>query len=152
MGYQRFGAHGGDWGSIVTEHLARSYSDAVVGIHLTDVFFTHAFQKPDDLSAAEQEYLARLQQFQVAQGAYNMIQSTRPQTLAAGLQDSPTALAAWLIEKFQAWNDSSGDMEQSFTKDELLTNIMIYWVTGRHWLFLYALLRPDERRGFDLDW
>lgn len=130
LGYTRFGAHGGDWGSIITEHLARSHSDLLVGVHLTEVFFTHSFQKPDDLSAAEREYLAAIQQFQMAQGAYNMIQSTRPQTLAAGLHDSPTALAAWFIEKFQAWNDGAGDLEKSFTKDELLTNIMLYWVTG----------------------
>ena len=130
LGYKRFGAHGGDWGSIITEQLARSHSDLLVGIHLTDVPFTHMFQKPDDLSPAEQEYLAAMQKFQMAQGAYNMIQSTRPQTLGAGLHDSPTALAAWIIEKFQAWNDNDGDMEKSFTKDELLNNIMIYWVTG----------------------
>lgn len=130
LGYERFGAHGGDWGSIITEQLARSHSDLLVGIHLTDVPFIHAFQKPDNPSAAEQKYFTALEQFQIAQGAYNMIQSTRPQTLAAGLHDSPAALAAWIIEKFQAWNDNNGDLEKSFTKDELLTNIMIYWVTG----------------------
>lgn len=130
LGYERFGAHGGDWGAIITEQLARSHSDLLVGIHLTEVFFTHTFQKPENLSAAEQEYLAAMPQFQMTQGAYNMIQSTRPQTLAAGLTDSPAALAAWLVEKFQAWNDNNGDLEKSFTKDELLNNIMIYWVTG----------------------
>jgi pimeloyl-ACP methyl ester carboxylesterase len=130
LGYTKFGAHGGDWGALITEQLARSHAGLLAGIHLTEVFFIHTFQKPGNLSAAEQEYLAAMQQFQQTQGAYNMIQSTRPQTLAAGLHDSPVALAAWLVEKFQAWNDSNGHLEQSFTKDELLTNIMVYWVTG----------------------
>jgi pimeloyl-ACP methyl ester carboxylesterase len=130
LGYTRFGAHGGDWGSIITEQLARSHGELLAGIHLADIFFTHTFQKPKDLSAAEQEYLDSMQKFQMEQGAYNMIQSTRPQTLAAGLYDSPTALAAWFVEKFEAWNDGHGDLEKYFTRDEILTNIMIYWVTG----------------------
>ena len=103
--------------------------DVLIGIHLTDVPFTHSFQKPDDLSDAEQKFLAGLEQWQMANGAYNMIQSTRPQTLAAGLNDSPVGLAGWIIEKFQAYNDCNGDLEKCFTKDELLTNIMIYWLT-----------------------
>jgi microsomal epoxide hydrolase len=129
LGYERFAAHGGDWGSIITEQLARSHSHAVIGIHLTDVPFIHTFQKPNDLSAAEQEYLASMQKWQMEQGAYAMIQGTRPQTLAAGLNDSPTALAAWIIEKFQTMNDCEGDVDSCFGRDKLLTNIMLYWVT-----------------------
>lgn len=129
LGYERFAAHGGDWGGIITEHLARSHAHVLIGIHLTDVPFTHSFQKPDDLSDVEQKFLAGIEQWQMANGAYNMIQSTRPQTLAAGLNDSPVGLAAWIIEKFQAYNDCNGDLDKCFTKDELLTNIMIYWLT-----------------------
>jgi pimeloyl-ACP methyl ester carboxylesterase len=129
LGYERFAAHGGDWGSIVTEQLARSHGHAVIGIHLTDVPFIHTFQKPDDLSAAEQEYLSSMQKWQKEQGAYAMIQGTRPQTLAAGLNDSPAALAAWIIEKFQAMNDCGGDLDNCFGRDRLLTNLMLYWVT-----------------------
>lgn len=129
LGYKHFGAHGGDWGGIINEHLARSHGNLVVGIHMTDVPFTHVFQKPHDLSDAEQKYLNDNQQWQMTQGAYNMIQSTRPQTLAAGLNDSPVGLAAWFIEKFQSMNDCNGDLEKCFTKDELITNIMLYWVT-----------------------
>jgi pimeloyl-ACP methyl ester carboxylesterase len=130
LGYERFGAHGGDWGSTVSEHLARSHAASVVGIHLTDVPFWHAFQKPNDLSPAEERFLEAIEQFQMREGAYAMIQGTRPQTLAASLNDSPAGLAAWIVEKFQRWSDCGGDVEKRFTKDELLTNITTYWATG----------------------
>jgi len=130
LGYERFGAHGGDWGSTVTEHLARSHSSSLVGIHLTDVPFWHIFQKPNDLSHAERKFLEANERWQKNDGAYAMIQGTRPRTAAAGLNDSPAGLAAWLVEKFQEWSDCGDDIESRFTKDELLTNVMIYWATG----------------------
>lgn len=130
LGYQRYAAHGGDWGSTISEHLARSHSGSLIAIHLTDVPFYHMFQKPNDLSSAEQKYLAKMEEFPTTEGAYATIQGTRPQTLAFGLNDSPAGLAAWMVEKFRSWSDCGGDIEKSFTKDELLTNIMIYWVTG----------------------
>jgi pimeloyl-ACP methyl ester carboxylesterase len=130
LGYARFGAHGGDWGSTVSEHLARSHADSLVGIHLTDVPFWHALRKPAEPSAAESAYLAAIDQLQRSDGAYAMIQGTRPQTLADALNDSPAGLAAWLVQFYQRWSDCNGDVEQQFTKDELLTTVMIYWVTG----------------------
>jgi pimeloyl-ACP methyl ester carboxylesterase len=130
LGYDSFGAHGGDWGSSVTEQLARSHSDSLVGIHLTDVPFWHIFEKPSELSADEKSYLAKNERWQREDGAYAMIQATRPRTAAAGLHDSPTGLAAWIVEKFTEWSDCGDDPERSYTKDELLTNIMIYWLTG----------------------
>jgi pimeloyl-ACP methyl ester carboxylesterase len=130
LGYERFGAHGGDWGSTVTEHLARSHASSLVGIHLTDVPFWHIFEKPDDPSAGEKSYLAKNQRWQKEDGAYAMIQGTRPRTAAAGLHDSPVGLAAWIVEKFKEWSDCGDDIERSYTKDELLTNVMIYWLTG----------------------
>jgi microsomal epoxide hydrolase len=129
LGYDRFGAHGGDWGSTVTEHLARSHAASVVGIHLTDVPFWHAFQKPGDPSPAEEKFLAAIEQFPMQEGAYAMIQGTRPRTLADGLNDSPAGLAAWTVEKFQRWSDCDGDVERRFTKDELLTNVVTTWAT-----------------------
>ena len=129
LGYERYGAHGGDWGSTVTEHLARSHGDAVVGVHLTDVPFWHAFQRPRDPSAAEEAFLADNARFATGRGTYAMIQGSRPQTLADALNDSPVGLAAWLVEKFQRWSDCHGDVERRFTKDELLANVMVYWVT-----------------------
>lgn len=129
LGYEKFAAHGGDWGSMITEHLARSHGAALVGIHLTDVPFSHVFEKPDDLSAAEKEYFARNDKWQQQEGAYAMLQGTKPQSLGYGVNDSPAGLAAWIVEKFRAWSDCDGDVESSFTKDELLTNITIYWAT-----------------------
>jgi microsomal epoxide hydrolase len=131
LGYTRYGAHGGDWGSMVTELIGRDHGDAVVGIHLTDVPFWHSFRKPKDPSAAEKKYLAEIAEFQKnGKGAYAMIQGARPRTLDAGLTDSPAGLAAWIVEKFQEWSDCGGDVERCFSKDELLTNVMIYWVTN----------------------
>jgi pimeloyl-ACP methyl ester carboxylesterase len=129
LGYQRYGAHGGDWGSTVTEHLARSHSAAVIGIHITDVPFWHTFEKPSDPSRAEQEFLENIQRYQMQDGAYAMIQGTRPRTAAPALNDSPVGLAAWIVEKFEEWSDCGDNIESRFSKDEILTNVMIYWVT-----------------------
>ncbi|MGL4618359.1 MAG: epoxide hydrolase family protein [Chroococcidiopsis sp.] len=129
LGYTRFAAHGGDLGGTITEHLARSYGDSLVGIHLTDVPFSHLSEKPDDLSAVEERFFAECEKWQKEERAYAMIQGTKPQSLAYGLNDSPAGLAAWLVEKFRAWSDCGGDIETRFTKDELLTNITIYWAT-----------------------
>jgi pimeloyl-ACP methyl ester carboxylesterase len=129
LGYKKFGAHGGDWGSTVTEQVARSHPDSVVAIHLTGVPFGHLFKKPDDLSPEETKFFKRNEEWMQKEGAYALIQSTKPQSLAAGLNDSPAGLAAWIVEKFRAWSDCGGNVESRFTKDELLTHIMIYWAT-----------------------
>ena len=130
LGYERYGAHGGDWGSTITEHIARSHAKFVIGIHLTDIPFWHSLRVPDDLQPREREYVEQVGQFQQREGAYAMIQGRKPQTLADGLNDSPMGLAAWLVEKFQRWSDCDGDLDTVFSKDEMLTNVMVYWVTG----------------------
>jgi pimeloyl-ACP methyl ester carboxylesterase len=129
LGYNKFVAHGGDWGSIITEHLARSHSKHVAAIHLTDVPFLHNFQKPNDLTEAEKKFLEEGEQYQMKENAYAMLQGTRPNTLGAGLNDSPVGLAAWILEKFYTWSDCDGNIESRFTKDQLLTNISLYWHT-----------------------
>jgi pimeloyl-ACP methyl ester carboxylesterase len=130
LDYSQFGAHGGDWGSSITEQLAFNHPDSLIGIHLTDIPYHHLFTvKPDELTPDEQEYLKAGQAWQMQEGAYALIQSTKPQTLAYGLNDSPAGLLAWIIEKFQRWSDSDGVLERKFTKEELLTNATIYWVT-----------------------
>ncbi|HEY4103118.1 MAG TPA: epoxide hydrolase [Polyangiaceae bacterium] len=149
LGYTRYAAHGGDWGTTVTEQLARSHSGAVIGIHLTDVPFWHAFQKPSDPSPAEQKFLAHNENFAMTEGGYAMIQGTRPQTLADSLNDSPLALAAWLIEKYQRWSDSGDDIETRFSKDELITFVMLYWVTesiGSSFLPYYDMMHAGAPR------
>jgi pimeloyl-ACP methyl ester carboxylesterase len=130
LGYERYAAHGGDWGGSVTEQLARSHGRSLIGIHLTDVPFAHTMRPPDDPSRAEKKFLEKNQKWIQKEGAYALIQGTRPYTLAWGLNDSPIGLAAWIIDKFQAWSDCDGDVKKRFTKDELLTNVTLYWFTS----------------------
>ena len=130
LGYERYAAHGGDGGSPISQTLARSHPESVVGIYLTDIGYDKAAQlDPSTFSEAEQRYMNALEQWSFEEGGYVMIQGTRPQTLGYGLNDSPAGLAAWIVEKFRAWSDCDGDVERSHSKDELLTNITIYWVT-----------------------
>jgi pimeloyl-ACP methyl ester carboxylesterase len=129
LGYEQFGVRGGDWGSTVTEQLARSHADSVVAIHLTDVPFGHILQKLEDPTPAEQKLFKHNEQWRQKEGAYALIQSSKPHSLAQGLNDSPAGLAAWIVEKFRACSDCGGDIESRFTKDELLTHVMIYWMT-----------------------
>lgn len=131
LGYSRFGAHGVDIGARATSALGRFHPDAVAGIHLgsVDLDWPDPLPEDNDLTEAERSYLNRARHWEQEEGAYAEIQATRPQTLAYGLNDSPVGLAAWIIEKYWAWSDCHGDLESRFTKDELLTNIMIYWVS-----------------------
>jgi pimeloyl-ACP methyl ester carboxylesterase len=129
LGYRRFAVQGGDWGGSVAELMARSHPASVLGIHLTDVPYVHMLQKLDDPTPTEKKFLEHLSGFQQKEGAYALIQSTKPETLACGLNDSPIGLASWILEKFRSWSDCHGDLSTSFSRDDLLTNIMIYWVT-----------------------
>lgn len=131
LGYRHFGAHGGDIGARVTSALGRFHGDVVTGIHIgsVDLEWPYPLPKETDVSEAERNYLSRVKRWEKNEGAYIEIQATRPQTLAYGLNDSPVGLAAWIVEKFRAWSDCDGNIESRFTKDELLTNIMIYWLT-----------------------
>jgi pimeloyl-ACP methyl ester carboxylesterase len=130
LGYEKFMVHGGDWGSSISEEMAIQFPRRLLGMHLTDVPFRHLFSlKPDDLTQKEKEYLQAGRDWQAREGAYAMLQSTKPQTLAYAVNDSPIGLAAWIIEKFYSWSDCSGDLEKVYTRDELLTNLTIYWVT-----------------------
>jgi pimeloyl-ACP methyl ester carboxylesterase len=130
LGYDRYLVHGGDVGSSVGESLAARHPDAVRGLHLTDVPYWHLFAvDPSSLSEAEQAYHQAGQAWQMREGAYALMQSTRPQTAAVGLNDSPAGLASWIVEKFRAWSDCDGDVERRLTRDELLTNLTIYWAT-----------------------
>ena len=129
LGYSSFVAHGTDVGARVTSALGRFHGDVVSAIHVGSVDLDWPDPLPNDLSAAERDYVERVNLWKKRDGAYREIQSTRPQTLAYGLNDSPAGLAAWIVEKYREWSDCHGDVEARFTKDELLTNITIYWVT-----------------------
>jgi pimeloyl-ACP methyl ester carboxylesterase len=132
LGYSKFAAAGGDIGSGVTRYLAFNHPHLLIGIHLTDIGIIKDLitSKDEELSEEELEYKKAATSWISNEGGYISIQSTKPQTLAYGLSDSPVGLAAWIIEKFRDWSDCNGDLSNSFSKDELLTNIMIYWVTN----------------------
>lgn len=130
LGYERYGAHGGDIGSMVCEQLARAHAHEVIGVHMTDVPLQHAQTPPASPSGPEARYLASVHKFRQLGGGYMHIQGTKPWTPAAALNDSPAGLAAWIVEKFYDWSDCGGDIESRFSKDDLLTNVMIYWLTG----------------------
>jgi microsomal epoxide hydrolase len=129
LGYYRFAAQGGDIGSGVTARLALNNPELLAGIHITDVRNPYLGDGAPELSEAERKFQAEEEKWEEEEGAYGSIQATKPQTLAYGLNDSPAGLAAWVVEKFRSWSDCDGDVERRFTKDELLTNITIYWAT-----------------------
>lgn len=133
LGYWRFGAQGGDWGASVSTWLGFRYPDRVAGLHLNYIpgsFLPPLGEGQPPLSDDEQAFRAAAAAWADAEGAYGRIHGTKPQTLAYALTDSPVGLAAWIAEKFRAWSDCDGDVERSFTMDELLTDISIYWFTG----------------------
>ncbi|MBC7820548.1 MAG: alpha/beta fold hydrolase [Planctomycetaceae bacterium] len=131
LGYSRYGAQGGDWGGGIVRWLASNDGEHCIGSHSN---FPPGGQPMDDaMRGVTPRELERHQQRAKELNdhrAYGAIQGTRPQTLGYGLNDSPAGLAAWVVDKFWAWSDHDGDLESSFSKDELLTNITIYWVTN----------------------
>jgi pimeloyl-ACP methyl ester carboxylesterase len=130
LGYPRFGAAGGDIGSGVSRYLALDYPDRVVAVHRTDAGVPVFTGDPADLTPEEHAWIDDVGAWGAAEGAYGAMHRTKPQTAAAGLTDSPAGLAAWIVEKLRAWSDCGGEVERSFSRDEILTNISIYWFTG----------------------
>ena len=133
LGYTRYGAQGGDYGSLISRTLGRIDEEHVAGIHLN---LCGAGPPPNvdnpeaGVPLEELERMRERQEFWTdEERGYSMIQGTKPQTIGYSLNDSPTGLAAWIIEKFRAWSDVNGNIENKFTKDELLTNITVYWVS-----------------------
>ena len=142
LGYSRFAAQGGDWGSAIVSRLGEVYASSLYGIHLNMVIAAPARgREAGELSAAEKAFLAEVEKWRREETGYQWIQGTKPQTLAYGLNDSPAGLAAWIVEKFRSWSDCGGDLERRFTKDQLLTNVTIYWVTQTINSFDPVLLR-----------
>jgi epoxide hydrolase len=127
LGYSRYGAQGGDWGSSISRELGRAAADRVVGVHV-NMLFSVVREQPDDLTAAERTRLEALRTFRTTGSGYFAIQSTRPQTLAYGLTDSPAGQLAWIAEKFGEWTDN-GLPDEAVDRDQLLTNVTLYWLT-----------------------
>ncbi|MEU1239900.1 epoxide hydrolase family protein [Micromonospora parva] len=129
LGYERYGAFGGDVGGVVTGWLGALYPEQVAGIHMIHPPFPASFDARP-LSAAEQAYLDADAAYDETDGGYSAIMGTRPDTLAAALADSPAGLAAWIVDKYRDWSDNHGDLANSIDRDTLLTIITLYWVTG----------------------
>jgi len=130
LGYDRYAAQGGDWGALVTSYLGQQDVDHVAGIHLNMVIALPDPATMDDLTEREQSAIASFEYYDRWDSGYSKEQSTRPQTLGYGLLDSPAGQCAWIIEKFWAWTDCDGDPANVLTRDEMLDNVMLYWVPG----------------------
>ncbi len=128
LGYDRYFAQGGDWGSMVTTAVATHDREHCAGIHLNMPVAIPDPNTMSDLTSNEQSALAALGHYQEQESGYSKQQSTRPQTLGYGLTDSPSGQAAWVLEKFYAWTDCDGHPENVLSRDELLDNVMMYWL------------------------
>jgi pimeloyl-ACP methyl ester carboxylesterase len=128
LGYERYGAGGGDFGAGVASFMAIDDPAAVLGVHLTNLEL--APPDTDGLTDAERAYAEQQTSWNEVERGYSAIQSTKPQTVGYGLTDSPAGLAAWIMEKWRSWTDSGGDLDARFGREFLLTTLMVYWVTG----------------------
>ena len=146
LGFERFGAQGGDWGAFITSRLALEYPARLHGIHLNSLALRRDPKMVVDPTPEEQRFVGELTHFLKEETAYQQIQGTKPQTLAFGLTDSPAGLAAWIVEKFQSWSDNSGNPEEAISREAMLANITLYWATGAigssFWPYVTRLHRP----------
>jgi microsomal epoxide hydrolase len=146
LGYKRYAAQGGDWGSVVTSWLAFDFPESVTAIHLNMLGLRPHISASEEMTEEEKAWLARTRKRLSREGGYQAIQGTKPQTLGYGLTDSPAGLAAWIVEKFHGSPGAPAETEPPFSIDWLITNVMIYWMTGSintaNWLY-YAVKNSD---------
>ncbi|HWH47028.1 MAG TPA: epoxide hydrolase [Burkholderiales bacterium] len=130
LGYKRFAAQGGDWGAFVTSRLGFAHPQILAGIHINLLSLRRDTPMPENPDEDERRYFEQRAHWMKEETGYTWIQGTKPQTLAYGLTDSPVGLAAWIVEKFHTWSDHKGNLDEYIGRDAMLTNIMLYWVTG----------------------
>jgi len=131
LGYDRYGAHGGDFGAGVATYLALRHPEAVAGIHVsTPEMWPYDGPGSPPPTPQEQAYVDHVARWDATERGYSSVQSTRPQTLGYGLNDSPAGLAAWVLDKWRSWSDSGGDLDATFGRDALLTMLTIWWASG----------------------
>jgi epoxide hydrolase len=128
LGYTRYGSQGGDWGAQVTSRIGLLDPEHCAAIHLNMPIGVQP-REPGALSDEEQADLAAMRQFVKEESGYANEQGTKPQTIGAALNDTPAGLLGWIVEKFRAWSDCDGDPETCFSRDRMITNVMLYWVT-----------------------
>ena len=133
LGYQRFAAQGGDWGALISHQLGHKYADRLIGVHTNLLapldIFGGGLPDASWFGPEEQAWYEKNTRFWDTESGYYALQTTKPQTLTYAINDSPVGLCAWILEKRRTWSDCDGDVEKRFTKDELLTTMMLYWVT-----------------------
>ena len=148
LGYARYVAQGGDWGSMVTTAIGLQDAGPCLGIHLTMPIVAPDPTTMADLTPAEKSALADLKRYRAEGSGYARLQGTRPQTLGYALADSPAGQAAWVVEKYQAWMDCDGHPENVLTRDELLDQVMLYWLpnsaTSSARLYWESFARPSR--------
>jgi pimeloyl-ACP methyl ester carboxylesterase len=130
LGYDRYAAQGGDWGSMVTTMIGAQDPEHCQGIHLNMPIAPPDPETMDDLTESEKSAMAGMKAYQDEDSGYSKQQGTRPQTLGYGLSDSPAGQCGWILEKFWRWTDCNGHPENALTRDELLDNVMLYWLPG----------------------
>jgi epoxide hydrolase len=130
LGYARYGAQGGDWGAQVATGLGMRHPEHLAGVHLNMPIVMPDPETMNDLTEQEQSALAAMKYYSDWDSGYSREQSTRPQTVGYGLVDSPAGLCGWILEKFWGWTDCDGDPANALTRDEMLDNVMIYWLTA----------------------
>lgn len=133
LGYPRFAAHGGDWGALIAAQLGHKYADRLIGAHFTLMMPLDSFSggtvPPEDYAPEDADRAKRKRNFFLNEAGYFALQCSKPQTPAFALNDSPVGLCAWIVEKRRTWSDCGGNVETRFSKDDLLTTVMIYWLT-----------------------
>jgi epoxide hydrolase len=130
LGYQRYGAQGGDWGAMLTTTIARDHPERLAGIHVNMAVVPFDSIDLEDLTSEEREALQRIEVHTQTGRGYAVQQSTRPQTVGYGLTDSPAAQCAWILEKFLLWTDCDGHPERVFTREQMLDDISVYWFSA----------------------
>lgn len=130
LGYRRYGAQGGDYGAFTASRLGCAHAANLIGIHINMIAIRRDLPPPAHPTEAEMQYFADLAAWSREETAYQVIQGTKPQTLAYGLTDSPAGLAAWIAEKFRTWTDNDGTIESAISRDHMLADISLYWFTG----------------------
>lgn len=130
LGYDKYYAQGGDWGSMVTTRIAVQHPDTCLGVHVNMAVVIPDPATLDNMEPMEQAAMDSMSYYNDWDSGYSSIQSTRPQTLGYGLADSPVAQLCWIVEKFHSWSDHNGHPEDVFDRDEMLDNVMLYWLNN----------------------
>jgi pimeloyl-ACP methyl ester carboxylesterase len=151
LGYERYIVSGGDGGSAIGQSMAIEFPESVIALHLTDIGWRDAGGDDAGLNVIERQYVKAMKKKFMEDGAYVAVHASQPRALAASLNDSPAGLASWIVDRFHSWCDSPRHLERSFSKDELLTNITIYWATQTIQSSIYGYLAETRRPSLGPD-